>query len=164
MPPSLGRGGELPFTNPHWTLVDFKWQPFKKGQKTPLGCRGQGVGPKMGCIQLKGMGTELIQVGQRLLGGFTLSLRVDSPFFPTIVFFENRRCPWVAGGFLERRIPGKNGEGSTRHSDMEPLRHQKWGSPPQKKRANLGVQPLSGKWVVTMIGGATGVYPSCQAA
>ena len=41
-------------------------------------------------------------------------LRVDSPFFPTIVLFENRPFPWLSGGFLERRIPGKNGDGSTR--------------------------------------------------
>ena len=41
-------------------------------------------------------------------------LRVDSPFFPTIVLFENGPFSWVSGGFLERRIPGKNGEGSTR--------------------------------------------------
>ena len=38
----------------------------------------------------------------------------DSPFFPTIVLFENRPFPRVSGGFLERRIPGKNGESSTR--------------------------------------------------
>ena len=39
------------------------------------------------------------------------SLRVDSPFFPTIVLFENRPFPRVSGVFLERRIPGKNGHG-----------------------------------------------------
>ena len=36
------------------------------------------------------------------------------PCFPTIVLFEHRSFPWVSGGFLPRRIPGKNGEGSTR--------------------------------------------------
>ena len=41
-------------------------------------------------------------------------LRVDSPFPPAIVLLEHRPFPWVSGGFLERRIPGKNGEGSTR--------------------------------------------------
>ena len=43
----------------------------------------------------------------------TKTLRVDSPFFPTIVLFENRPIPWVSAVFLEKRIPGKNGEGST---------------------------------------------------
>ena len=42
------------------------------------------------------------------------TLRVDSPFSHTIVLFENWPFPWLSGGFLERRIPGKNGEGSTR--------------------------------------------------
>ena len=42
------------------------------------------------------------------------SLRVASPFFSTIVLFNNRPFPWVSGGFLETRIPAKNGEGSTR--------------------------------------------------
>ena len=36
-------------------------------------------------------------------------------FFSTIVLSKNRiRFPWVSGGFLERRIPGKNGEGTPR--------------------------------------------------
>ena len=41
---------------------------------------------------------------------------IPFPFCPTIVLFENRiRFPgFQEGGFLERRIPGKNGEGSTR--------------------------------------------------
>ena len=30
------------------------------------------------------------------------------------MLFKNRPFPWVSRGFLERRIPGKNGEGSTR--------------------------------------------------
>ena len=41
-------------------------------------------------------------------------LTLDSAFFATIALFKNRPFPWVSGGFLERRIPGKNGEGSTR--------------------------------------------------
>ena len=48
-------------------------------------------------------------------------LGVDSPFFSTIVLFKNQPCflgvfflPGVSGGFLEGRIPGKNGEGSPR--------------------------------------------------
>ena len=39
---------------------------------------------------------------------------VDSPFFSIIVLFKTCRLPWVSGGFLERRIPGKNGEGTPR--------------------------------------------------
>ena len=34
---------------------------------------------------------------------------VVSPFFP-----KTNRFPWVSGGFLERTIPGKNGEGTPR--------------------------------------------------
>ena len=35
------------------------------------------------------------------------------PFFSTIVLSKKRiRFPWVSGGVLERRIPGKNGEGT----------------------------------------------------
>ena len=49
------------------------------------------------------------------LRGSSNILRVDSPFFPTIVLFENPPFPWVSGGFLERRIPGKNGEGRSRN-------------------------------------------------
>ena len=41
-------------------------------------------------------------------------LGVDSPFFSTIVLFKHLPFPWVSGGFLERRIPGKNGEGTAR--------------------------------------------------
>ena len=37
------------------------------------------------------------------VASFTLFLGVDSPFFSTIVL------PWVRR-FIERRIPGKNGE------------------------------------------------------
>ena len=56
------------------------------------------------------------------LGYTPLMLLVTSPFFPTIVLFENRPFPWVSGGFLERRIPGKNGEGSTRRiTKLNPL-------------------------------------------
>ena len=35
---------------------------------------------------------------------------VDSPFFSAIVLFKNQPFPGVFGGFLERTIPGKNGE------------------------------------------------------
>ena len=35
---------------------------------------------------------------------------VDSPFFSAIVLFKNQPFPQGFGGFLERRIPGKNGE------------------------------------------------------
>ena len=45
---------------------------------------------------------------------FTIILRVDSPVFSTIVLFKNQLFPWVFDGFLKRRIPGKNGEGSPR--------------------------------------------------
>ena len=38
-------------------------------------------------------------------------LGLDSPFFSTIVPFKKQRFPWAFGGFLERRIPRKNGNG-----------------------------------------------------
>ena len=41
----------------------------------------------------------------------TRILGVDSPFCSTI-FLSNRPFSWVSGGFLERRIPGKNGGGT----------------------------------------------------
>ena len=41
-------------------------------------------------------------------------LGVDSPFFPTIVLFENQLFSQGFGGCLERRIPGKNGEATLR--------------------------------------------------
>ena len=40
-----------------------------------------------------------------------LSLGVDSPFFPTIVILKNQL---IFPGFLGRRIPGKNWEGTPR--------------------------------------------------
>ena len=40
---------------------------------------------------------------------------IPCPFFATIVLSKNwLRSPWLFGGFLERRIPGKNGEGTPR--------------------------------------------------
>ena len=39
---------------------------------------------------------------------------VDSPLFSTIVLCRNQLFPWGYDGFLERRIPGKNGEVSPR--------------------------------------------------
>ena len=42
-----------------------------------------------------------------------IALGFDSPFFSSIVP-KTGRFPWVSGGFLERRIPGKNGEGTPR--------------------------------------------------
>ena len=55
-------------------------------------------------------------------------LGVDSAFFSTLAFSDNRiRFFGVSGGFLERRIPGKNGE-------VCPLRDiwdvSKWGRYP----------------------------------
>ena len=44
---------------------------------------------------------------QGILGG-------DSPFFPTIGLFKNQLFSLGFGGFLEKRIPGKNGEGTPR--------------------------------------------------
>ena len=38
-------------------------------------------------------------------------LGVDSPFFSTIVLSKTSYCPRDSGGFLETRIPGKNGNG-----------------------------------------------------
>ena len=47
-------------------------------------------------------------------------LRADSPFFSAIALFNNQiRFPWVSGGVLERRIPGKNGEGTLRKVHFE---------------------------------------------
>ena len=40
---------------------------------------------------------------------------IPCPFCSSIVLSKNRiRFPWVSGGFLERRLPGKNGEGTPR--------------------------------------------------
>ena len=44
----------------------------------------------------------------------TITLGGDSPFFSNIVLFKTSRFRWVSGGFLEKRIPGKNGEGIPR--------------------------------------------------
>ena len=55
---------------------------------------------------------------------------VDSPFFSIILLLKRIcHCPWVSGGLLERRIPGKNGEGTPRnhtrlfqpHSEIQPV-------------------------------------------
>ena len=46
---------------------------------------------------------------RNLPGGTTLP-GFDSPFFSAIVIFKNQPFSTVFGGFLERRIPGKNGE------------------------------------------------------
>ena len=46
-------------------------------------------------------------------------LGVDSPLLSTIVLFKH----WVSGGFLDRRIPGKNGGGTT---SLRPLLHLRW--------------------------------------
>ena len=53
-------------------------------------------------------------------------LGVDSPFFSTIVLFTNLLFFRGSHGFLERRIPGKNGEVSPR---MFNLPHEKHGIP-----------------------------------
>ena len=42
------------------------------------------------------------------------NIGVDSPFFSTIVLFKHQLVACVFDGFLKRRIPGKNGEGSPR--------------------------------------------------
>ena len=36
------------------------------------------------------------------------------PFFSSMVLFKNQLFPQGVGGFLERRIPGKNGEVTSR--------------------------------------------------
>ena len=41
---------------------------------------------------------------------YKIFLGVDSRFFSAIVLFKNQRFPQGFCGFLERRIPGKNGE------------------------------------------------------
>ena len=48
---------------------------------------------------------------------FTNFLGVDSPLFSAIVLFKNQTFPRVFGGFLERRVPGKNGEVTPRNLD-----------------------------------------------
>ena len=58
-----------------------------------------------------------IKIGETQAKGVRVSffLGVDSPFFSTIVLFKNRICfPRVLDGFLKRRIPGKNREGTPR--------------------------------------------------
>ena len=72
-----------------------------------LSCVGEGEKHLTPCGQSGGL--------RRLRARETVySCDLDSPFFSTIVFLKNRPIPWVSGGFLERRIPGKNGEGSPR--------------------------------------------------
>ena len=57
---------------------------------------------------------------------------IPCPFFSTIVLSKNRiRFPWVSGGFLERMIPGKNGEGTLDfwvnfHTTSHDPIHSKW--------------------------------------
>ena len=41
---------------------------------------------------------------------------------PAIVLFENRPFPWVSGGFLERRIPRKNGNERYHQKNGQPGR------------------------------------------
>ena len=36
----------------------------------------------------------------------------DPPFFSSIVLFQTGRLPLISRGFLEKRIPGTNGEGT----------------------------------------------------
>ena len=47
-------------------------------------------------------------------GKDVIDLRADFPFRSTIVLEKKKPFPWVFANVLERRIPGKNGEGSTR--------------------------------------------------
>ena len=67
-------------------------------------------------------------------GGFPLILRqarvciilgVDSPFFATIVLFKQGLFPLGFDGFLKRRIPGKNGEGTPRIMFIKPRKVRK---------------------------------------
>ena len=44
----------------------------------------------------------------------SFGLRVDSPLFSTIVFLFQKPAGFRGFPFLERRIPGKNGEGAPR--------------------------------------------------
>ena len=46
---------------------------------------------------------------------FSNILGVDSPLFSTIVLSKTSCLHTVFGGFLERRIPGKNGEATLRN-------------------------------------------------
>ena len=47
-------------------------------------------------------------------------LSLPGPFFSAIVLFKNQLFPRVFGGFLERRIPGKNGEAAPTWSLHDP--------------------------------------------
>ena len=54
------------------------------------------------------LNTEVESTDSKIIG-------VDSPFFSTIALSRKKgRFPKVSGGFLERRIPGKNGNGRYR--------------------------------------------------
>ena len=43
---------------------------------------------------------------------FVFFLGVENLFFSIIVLSTNQPFPWDSGGFAERRIPGKNGDGT----------------------------------------------------
>ena len=63
--------------------------------------------PQQGSLDL---GSTFVHLSESSLIGL-----ISFPFFSTIVLSKNRiRSPWGSGGFLERRIPGKNGEGTSR--------------------------------------------------
>ena len=55
------------------------------------------------------------------------------PLFATIVLSNWIRFPWVSGGFLERRIPGKNGEGIQTKRVAAWFGHIFWLDPPVPK-------------------------------
>ena len=66
------------------------------------------------CFRFNFVPGKLTDFGSEALHGTNIILSVDSPFFSTIVLFKTGRFPQVSGGFLERKIPGMNGGGSTR--------------------------------------------------
>ena len=49
--------------------------------------------------------------------GASMNLGLDSPFFSTIVLFNSQLFPHGFGGFLERRMPEKYGQGTPRMND-----------------------------------------------
>ena len=79
-------------------------KPEKKGKKTSVGSNS--IGKNLGASPKK----CVFPVGFPILGVVFLSIPHS---FQPIVLFENQiRFPRVSGGFLERRIPGKNGGGT----------------------------------------------------
>ena len=79
-----------------------------------FGRRGMGHGPRISMAATLGHESHLWVAHNDIRGRNSEILgSLPFPFFSSIVPSKNRsRFPWVSGGFLERRIPGKDGEGT----------------------------------------------------